>query len=218
MRTSGRAQLIQRLLDEHGRTFASECGIRLADTPAPLFQLLVMATLMSARIGAPQAVQATRGVLDAGWATPDKLADTTWRERVTVLNRNGYARYDERTSRMLQELVSLLRDEYAGDLRRLHERAAGDVDELCRLLQQFKGIGPTGASIFMREVQGIWRDVRPFVDTRARTAARRLGLPTDAHELAALVAGGDPPRLMAALVRVDLTKAYDELQQGDDDG
>lgn len=212
-KTKGRERLVKRLLDEHGRTFAQECGIRVDDTPAPLFQLLVMSMLMSARIGAAQAVEGMRGLLDAGWTTPEKMADTTWRERTDVLNRNGYARYDERTSRMLEDLVGLLQDEYGGDLRRLHERADGDVGELCRLLEQFKGIGPTGASIFLREVQGVWSDVRPFVDDRARTAAKRLDLPADHGELAALVPGGDLPRLVAALVRVELDDAYDELQE-----
>ena len=50
------------------RTFADEAGIGLADQPAPLFQLLVLAQLLSARIGAGIAVAAagelTRGRLD----------------------------------------------------------------------------------------------------------------------------------------------------------
>ena len=33
------------LLKRYGRTYADEAGIRLADKPAPLYQLLVLATL-----------------------------------------------------------------------------------------------------------------------------------------------------------------------------
>src|SRR5213593_4051297 len=44
------------LLDRYGRTYADEAGIRLADRPAPLCQLLVLATLLSARITAGVAV------------------------------------------------------------------------------------------------------------------------------------------------------------------
>jgi hypothetical protein len=31
---------VRRVLDRHGRTYADDAGIRLADEPAPLFQLL----------------------------------------------------------------------------------------------------------------------------------------------------------------------------------
>jgi hypothetical protein len=42
--------LAKALLEQLGSTYASEAGIRLADKPAPLYQLLVLATLLSARI------------------------------------------------------------------------------------------------------------------------------------------------------------------------
>lgn len=44
------------VLDTYGTTFAEDAGIALADEPAPLFQLLVLAELLSARIGAGIAV------------------------------------------------------------------------------------------------------------------------------------------------------------------
>ena len=69
-------------------------------------------------------------------------------------------------------------------------------------MQEVKGIGPTGAAVFLREVQAVWPWVRPFLDDRARGGARRLGLPDDATALAGLVDGGDLARFAAALVRV----------------
>ncbi|MCW2923926.1 MAG: endonuclease [Thermoleophilia bacterium] len=208
---------IAALLERFGTTFAEEAGIALRDEPAPLFQLLVLCKLLGARIGTPQAVEAMRGVLDAGWTTPQHLANSSWRQRVTVLNRNGYARYDESTATRLGELVELLEERWHGDLRRLHDAAAGDVAELQRLLQEFNGIGPVGAAIFLREAQGVWRDVRPFLDRRALTAAARLGLPDDPARLARLVDGDDLPRLAAALIRVDRARAYDEVRSAGSD-
>ena len=38
--------IVRRLLAEHGTTFAEQAGITLRDKPAPLFQLLVLATLV----------------------------------------------------------------------------------------------------------------------------------------------------------------------------
>jgi hypothetical protein len=92
-------------------------------------------------------------------------------------------------------------DQYGGDLRGLGE--SHDVDAARKLLKEFKGIGDTGADIFLREVQDIWTWVRPFFDDRATAAAKELGLPSDGDDLAKL--GGDRcAALAAALVRVSL--------------
>jgi hypothetical protein len=45
-----RERVVAALLDRHGRTYAAEAGIRLRDAPAPLFQLLCLSLLLSARI------------------------------------------------------------------------------------------------------------------------------------------------------------------------
>lgn len=200
--------VVQDLLERHGTTYAEECGIELRDEPAPLFQLLVMTVLMSKRIGAAQAVKATRALLDAGWTTPERLAASSASRRVSVLNRSGYARYDISASRTLGEVVEQVQSAYGGDLRLLREGAEGDVVELQRRLQQFTGIGPVGADIFLREVQVVWLDVRPFVDRRAHASAQNLGLPTEPRKLAELVPTDDLPRLVAALVRVSFASRH----------
>jgi hypothetical protein len=97
------ASILEALLERHGQIYAQELGIDVAKgTPSPLFRLLVASILFSARIGAGQAVQAARALTDAGWTIAERLAATSWRERVRVLNQHGYARYDERTASMLR--------------------------------------------------------------------------------------------------------------------
>ena len=59
---------------------------------------------------------------------------------------------------------------------------------------------PAGAAIILREVQGVWADVAPYVDDLAAEGAERLGLPTASDELAALVSAKDLPRLVVACV------------------
>lgn len=194
---------VERLLRDHGTTYAQEAGIRLRDTPAPLFQLLCLTQLFSAPIGASVAVATMRELLGAGWTTPEHLLDSTWQERVDALGRGGYRRYDESTATNLAEMARLLQERWQGDLRRLHE-AAEDEGSLRSLLEEFPRLGPTGSGIFCREVQAVWPDLRPQVDDRVRRGARAVGLPTDPEELAALVDGDDVARLTAALVRVDL--------------
>jgi hypothetical protein len=198
------------VLDRHGTTFAEEAGIRLKDEPGSLFQLLVLAELLSARIGADIAVRAARELTAAGFTTPKRMRDSTWGERVRALGRGSYRRYDERTATQLGEAADLVLDRWGGDLRRLAEEADGDVDEAADLLQEVKGIGPTGASVFLREAQAVWPWVRPYLDDRALSGAHRVGLPRDPEELAALVDEGDLARFAAGLVRVSLVGKNDD--------
>ncbi|WP_127479885.1 endonuclease [Nocardioides pantholopis] len=199
---AGRARTVRALLDRHGTTYAEDAGIRLADQPAPLWQLLVLTLLLSARIRSEVAVATARELFRAGCTTPERTRRTTRQQRVGALGRGGYRRYDERTSTQLGALADRVLDEYGGDLRALHARS----DDLERDLQQFTGIGPAGAAIFCREVQGVWTDLAPYVDPLAATGAARLGLPTSPTGLAALVGPDDLPRLVAACVRVARSK------------
>lgn len=204
--------LAKTVLDRYGRTYADEIGLDIAkNTPSPLFLWLVASLLFSARIGANIAAKTAIAIREAGWRTPAALAAATSEERVKVINGAGYARYDERTASMLGEDAALLEKRWGGDLRNLREEAGGDAERIVELLQVFKGIGPVGAGIFCREMQGVWGELYPFVDERARTAAAALGLPDTPAALAALVDRADFPRFVTGLVRVDLADAYDEI-------
>ena len=133
-------------------------------------------------------------------------------ERVKVLNRSGYARYDESTSRYIGETTALLRDKYGGDLRRLRAAAGQDPARERQLLKEFMGIGDIGADVFVREAQIPWDENYPFADRRALEAAGKLGLGAGAEELARLVdRRADLPRLLAALVFLDLAKETEEI-------
>ncbi|MBQ1026467.1 hypothetical protein [Micromonospora sp. C95] len=186
------------------RTYAEEAGIALADRPAPLYQLLVLVTLLSTRIRAQVGVAAARELFAAGYRTPQAMEAAGWQQRVDALGRGHYRRYDERTATMLGSGARLCLDRWHGDLRRLHREAAGEPRQLRRLLTEFPGVGPTGADIFLREVQSVWPELRPYADRRAVAGARRLGLPATTDRLARLVDDVDFGRLASALVRVAL--------------
>jgi hypothetical protein len=204
---------VEVLLDRYGRPYAEEAGIRLADKPGPLYQLLVLATLLSARISADIAVAAAGELFAAGYRTPKAMIGASWQDRVDALGRGHYRRYDERTATMLGDGAALLTDRWHGDLRRLSEEASGEPPRnskaqagTARLLTEFPGIGPAGASIFLREVQGVWPHVSPYVDALMMKGARKVGLPAQPADLKNMLsASGEPARLSAALVRVALS-------------
>jgi endonuclease III len=194
---------VRELLAEHGTTYAEEAGIKLADKPAPLYELLVLATLLSARISAGIGVAAARELFAAGYRTPAAMAQASWQDRVDALGRGHYKRYDERTAAMLGDGASQVLRDARGDLRALRDKAGGDAAAIAALLTEFPGIGPAGASVFLREAQEIWPSVAPYVDDRMVEGARRAGLPDDRDALAALLEeSGQPARLAAALIRM----------------
>ncbi|HYJ66641.1 MAG TPA: endonuclease [Nocardioidaceae bacterium] len=200
------------LLDRQGTSYAERAGIRLKDTPSPLYRLLVLSLLLSARISADIAVAAAKELSKAGYRTPKAMTAATWQDRVDALGRGHYRRYDERTATMLGDGAEQLLDEYGGDLRRLRESAV-DQDELEERLQRFPGIGPAGAAIFCREVQAVWTDLWPYVDAKAEKGAKAIGLPSSARRLARLVDRPDLPRLLAGCIDVaNSRRAADEVR------
>ena len=215
MAKPSKRQLARMLLERHPQSYADRLRIDVSrNTPATLYQWLIASLLFSARISADTAEAAAQAAFDKGWRTPRKMAETTWAERVKVLNRAGYARYDESTSRYIGETTNFLLERYRGDLRRLREAAEHDSQRERELLQEFKGIGQVGTDIFFREAQLAWEELFPFADTKALKAAGKLGLGKDAGDLARVVKRrSDLPRLLAALVAVGRAKELDKVLQ-----
>ncbi|MFF4359325.1 endonuclease [Streptomyces sp. NPDC001604] len=212
---SGQKDVVRELVRAHGQTFAEEAGITLKDTPQPLYRLLVLALLLSARIRGSVAVDSARELYRAGLRDPRRMAGADWQQRVDALGRGGYRRYDERTATQLGDGAQLLIERWGGDLRRLRKEADGDVDELRRLLQEVPGLGPAGADIFLREAQRVWPEAAPYLDRKALDGAERLGLPKDPDRLVKLAGNTQPAVLAAALVRAALDKevAEDSLRR-----
>ena len=208
--TTTESQTTKALLKTAGTTYAAQAGITLADKPAPLYRLLVLSVLLSTRIKAEIAVAAARELSEFG--TPRKMRDATWQQRVDSLGRGHYVRYDESTATALGQGADLLLERYQGDLRKLRDPES--PRETRQRLAEIPKLGPVGVHIFCREAQAVWPELRPYLDKKALSGAEKIGLPTTADELAALVDERDLARLSAALVRVTLEKDLaDEVTQ-----
>lgn len=202
------------IIDRFGRTFARQMKIDVQrNTPSELWRLFTWSLLSSARIGYRMAMAAAQALWQQGWTTAENMSASTWKQRTVTLNRSGYARYDESTSRMLGYTSALAVEKYRGDLRKLREAARRDPDQERKLLKEFKGIGDTGVNIFFREVQVAWDELFPFADERTLDTAREAGLPDKPSELVKLVGPAEYPRLVAGLVRVKLDHKLAEIAE-----
>ncbi|MGW3954799.1 endonuclease [Streptomyces sp. NPDC004752] len=193
--------IVRALLDRQKSTYPAQAGIRLANTPGPLYRTLVLAVLLSARIKADIAVAAARALFEAGMRDPRSMADASWQRRVDALGEGGYRRYDERTATMLGDGAELLLERYGGDLRRLRAQ-----DDPKKALRRIPGLGPTGVDIFLRAVQTVWPEFAPYVDRKVRDGAERLSLPTSPDRLASLVGKRELARFTDGLVHAALDK------------
>lgn len=202
--------IVDALLEREGETFAHRVDIRLTDTPSPLFRLLVLCVVASKPISADFAVAAAHELNNAGYRTPQAMLESSWQQRVDALGRARYKRFDESTATRLGEVSQFVIDRYHGDLRGLAAAAGRDIDTATTLLREIPGIGPTGAGIFIREVQTVWSWIQPYVDKKSADAAEVLGLPREAAQLAELVGSHDLAALTAALLRSSFDRGLRE--------
>jgi len=114
-----------------------------------------------------------------------------WNRLVEVLDSDGYTRYDFSTAANLLGIVKTLKEKY-GDLERLHTESSSPKDLESRL-QEFKGVGPVGVNIFLRELRGIWEKAKPNPSPMAVATAQKIGLDPE-----------DVERYESQLVRLNL--------------
>ncbi len=154
-------------------TYPEELGLKL-EKPEDRLKWLLAAILFSRRISV-QIAKRTYGEFEAqGITSPERIIGAGWERLVELLDAGGYVRYDFSTASNLLSLAENLRSKY-DSLEGLYSQAK-DSQDLEKKLQEFKGVGPTTVSIFLRELRGLWEKARPQVSPLAQQAAARLGL------------------------------------------
>jgi endonuclease III len=153
--------------------YSEELGLELTKSE-DRFKWFLASILFAKRISAEVAKRTYRQFEAEGLTTPEKILEAEWDGLVQVLDSGGYIRYDFSTARNLLKIVEDLKEKY-GDLENLHRESSSSKD-LERRLQEFKGIGPVGVNIFLRELRGIWEKAKPKPSRMAVKVAQRIGL------------------------------------------
>jgi endonuclease III len=142
--------------DKKHRTDAADLGLDLSSNDdATLFRWLVACLLFGARISQDRAAAAFAELDSAGVLTPAELAEATERRLVELLDAGRYTRYDDSKAAELTQLAHDVLERYDGQLSRLPEGATTE-EEVSQRLQEFKGIGPVAADIFLRDAPAPW--------------------------------------------------------------
>ena len=170
-------ELIGELLERLGGRFSAALGIELdRGDSGEIFKWFLASILYGARISETIASNTYREFERRGVLSPEKILETGWDGLVEILDAGGYVRYDFKTATKLLEVMGNLEERFGGDLNRLHAQARDSQDLEAKLMDLGKGIGPTTANIFLRELRDVWEKADPLPQDLAVMAARNLGL------------------------------------------
>ena len=182
------------ILVEFFPLYSEELGIDLSQ-PSGRSKWFLASILFGARIGEQVAMNTYRCFERAGIDAPDEIIKVGWDRLVEILDAGGYVRYDFSTASKLLDIMDSLKKRH-GSLEGLYSQASNAADVM-RLLTEFKGIGPTTAQIFLRELRGMW-EVSPPISTIAQRASRNVGVDLSQFE------GEKLARVETALVKLGL--------------
>jgi endonuclease III len=154
-------------------TYSYELGLDLSK-PADRFKWFLASLLFAKRISAETVKKTFRRFADEELNIPEDIIEAGWDRLVEILDSGSYVRYDFSTATNLLETMKKLKTEY-GNLVELHRRSSNPRD-LEKRLEEFKGFGPVGVNIFLRELRGIWPKAEPEPSKIAVETARSLNL------------------------------------------
>jgi len=153
------------------KTYSQELGLDLK-RPEDRFKWFLASMLFAKRISSEIAKKTFKRFQEEGLVTPEAILEAGWDKLVQVLDSGGYVRYDFSTATNLLDVSKNLLERF-GSLDKIHEEARSPR-HLEELLTGFRGIGPVGVNIFLRELRGIWEKADPKPSKLALETARKL--------------------------------------------
>ena len=172
------------------QSYSEELGLDLAK-PEDRFKWFLASVLFAKRISAETAKETYLYFEQEELTSPDAILQAGWDRLVEVLDSGGYTRYDFSTATNLLGIAKTLKEKY-GSLESLHAESSSPGD-LENRLREFKGVGPVGVNIFLRELKGIWEKAKPHPSSMAIVTAQKIGLDPE-----------DVERYESQLVRLNL--------------
>jgi len=154
------------------QTYSEELGLDLTRSE-DRFKWFLASILFAKRISAEVAKKTYGRFQEEGLDTPESIVAAGWDRLVQVLDSGRYVRYDFSTASNLLRIIEELKEKY-GDLEGLHRESKSSID-LERRLREFKGVGPVGVNIFLRELRGIWEKAKPKPSGMAIKTGQRIG-------------------------------------------
>ncbi len=155
------------------QSYSKELGLDLTKAE-DRFKWFLASILFAKRISAETAKETYLYFEQEDLTSPDAILEAGWDRLVEVLDSGGYTRYDFSTATNLLGIAKMLKEKY-GDLEHLHAESSSPAD-LENRLQEFKGVGPVGVNIFLRELRGIWEKAKPKPSPLAVATAQKIGL------------------------------------------
>lgn len=142
--------------------------------PEDRFKWFLASILFAKRISSKIAKKTFKRLQEEGLVTPEAVLNAGWDRLVEILDSGGYVRYDFSTATNLLDVSKKLLEEF-GSIDEVHNRAKSSR-HLEELLAGFRGVGPAGVNIFLRELREIWSKADPEPSKLAVETARRLGV------------------------------------------
>jgi endonuclease III len=160
-------------------SYSEDLGLDLSKSE-DRFKWFLASFLFAKRISADIAKSTYLKFNQENLTNPDAISEAGWDRLVQILDSGGYTRYDFSTASNLLGIVGDLKQKY-GNLDGLYEEARDSKDLEKRLLK-FKGVGPMGVNIFLRELRGTWEKANPEPSPKAVETAKKIGLDLDKVE------------------------------------
>ena len=140
---------------EQKKIYAKELGIDLSSKQeAEYFKWFLACLLFGKPIQQEVAKRTYFEFVNSGLTNPDTIIQAGWDKLVEVLDKGHYVRFDYSTATKLLDVCKALKEKY-GTLTNLLKQAQ-TIDELSSRLQEFKGVGPKTAEIFLRDMAPIF--------------------------------------------------------------
>lgn len=130
----------------------ADFGLDVLDGDDDLFRWFLLTYLLGKPIQSTVAVKTWKLFIDEKRDLPWAIEQMSDHQLVSLLHRGGYTRYQHVMTNALKTCMNQLINMYDGSLTLMIEQSL-DEDELSKRLQQFYGVGPKTAEIFMRETE-----------------------------------------------------------------